>query len=137
LARITDAGDFGPVRRRRRARPSAGQLRTRQARREGRPGPLHFDFNGNATTYHYDEFDNLTGITFPDGSQTVTEYEHSHSRVIREIDQDGILTLKTATATAQSAMIGSISKCSERLTKCESMQPADSGPTITDDQIWP
>ncbi|RFF31215.1 RHS repeat protein [Wenzhouxiangella sediminis] len=31
-------------------------------------------------------------MTFPDGSQTVTEYEHSHSRVIREIDEAGVVT---------------------------------------------
>src|SRR5699024_285381 len=53
---------------------------------------VHFDFNGHATTYHYDEFDNLTGMTFPDGTQTVTEYEHSHSCVIREIDEAGVVT---------------------------------------------
>jgi RHS repeat-associated protein len=67
-----------------------GQL-VKRVEKDGRDR-VHFDFNGHATTYHYDEFDNLTGMTFPDGTQTVTEYEHSHSRIIREIDEAGVVT---------------------------------------------
>lgn len=53
---------------------------------------VHFDFNNHPTTHHFDEFRNPTGITWPDGSQTVVEYEHSFSQPIREIDEAGVVT---------------------------------------------
>jgi YD repeat-containing protein len=53
---------------------------------------VHFDFNNHPTTHHYDEFRNPTGITWPDGSQTVVEYEHTFSQPFREIDEAGIVT---------------------------------------------
>lgn len=53
---------------------------------------VHFDFNNHATSHHFDEFRNPTGITWPDGSQTVVEYEHDFSQPIREINEAGVIT---------------------------------------------
>jgi RHS repeat-associated protein len=70
---------------------------------------IHEDYRGRRTVYDYDEFDNPTGVLYPDGSQTRTTYHVATSNVLTETDERGTLTehqyngqgLRTRTTEAQ------------------------------------
>ena len=50
------------------------------------------DENGRITRKEFDEWDNLTKVTYPDGTTRSYEYEHTFNRRIRETDENGIVT---------------------------------------------
>jgi len=53
------------------------------------------DEKGNVTQKDYDEWDNLTGITYPDGTTASFEYEHVFNKPVRMVDQRGTVTTYT------------------------------------------
>jgi RHS repeat-associated protein len=53
---------------------------------------IHEDYRGRRTVYDFDEFDNPTGVLYPDGSQTRTTYHVATSNVLTETDERGTLT---------------------------------------------
>ena len=50
------------------------------------------DEKGNTMRKVYDEWDNLSQITYPDGSEMSFEYDHRFSRTTRIVDQKGVIT---------------------------------------------
>ncbi|HDH12596.1 MAG TPA: RHS repeat protein [Nitrospirae bacterium] len=50
------------------------------------------DEKGNAIRKEYDEWDNLTKIIYPDGSEQTYEYEHTFNRITKQTDQNGNIT---------------------------------------------
>ena len=50
------------------------------------------DENGHVTRKEYDEWDNLTRIVYPDGSQGSYAYEHTFQQMIRTVDENGVET---------------------------------------------
>nr|WP_246864609.1 RHS repeat domain-containing protein [Spongiibacter thalassae] len=50
------------------------------------------DENGNTTTTEYDEWLNITKITYPDGSHVSRKWEPTFSSLLEEIDENGVIT---------------------------------------------
>ena len=50
------------------------------------------DENGYETQKEYDEWDNLIRTVYPNGTEVINEYEHEFNRLIRKIDENGIIT---------------------------------------------
>ncbi|MDP1708089.1 MAG: hypothetical protein Q8L89_03375, partial [Gammaproteobacteria bacterium] len=59
--------------------------------RDGRKR-IHMDYRGRRTTYDYDEFENPTGVLYPDGTRTRTTHDLATSNVLSEVDARGTLT---------------------------------------------
>jgi RHS repeat-associated protein len=51
------------------------------------------DALGNTTTWTYDEWENLTGITYPDGTSVSYEYDTSIFKITKKVDERGIVTI--------------------------------------------
>ncbi len=50
------------------------------------------DALGNVTTYTYDEWENLTSVTHPDGTSVTYEYDTLLSKVVKKTDERGTVT---------------------------------------------
>ncbi len=50
------------------------------------------DALGNVTTYAYDEWENLTSVTHPDGTSVTYEYDTLLSKVVKKTDERGMVT---------------------------------------------
>jgi RHS repeat-associated protein len=59
--------------------------------RDGRKR-IHMDYRGRRTTYDFDEFDNPTGVLYPDGTRTAATYDLATSNLLTETDERGTLT---------------------------------------------
>jgi RHS repeat-associated protein len=51
------------------------------------------DEAGNVTRKDYDEWDNLTKVTYPDGTSATYEYEHTFNRRTKETNEKGVVTI--------------------------------------------
>jgi RHS repeat-associated protein len=53
------------------------------------------DENGNVSRKDYDEWENLTRVINPDGSEVTNEYEHAHNRLAKSTNERGVVTRYT------------------------------------------
>ncbi len=50
------------------------------------------DENGNVTLEEYDEWENLTRMVYPDGSEVTYEYERTYNQPARMVNENGVAT---------------------------------------------